>query len=134
MDAVAATQILSGSEIRDMIQKAHKWTYVPKVDKLYFLPSADFVQAQLLASRFEYWFRAETADCDDVAFIILGKIKERQFKERWVYPMAFGACTGNLADGRAHVSNCAYTADQGLVYFDYFKNDMDGFRPRMVWI
>ena len=123
---------ISGIEITEAIRKMYKWVYIPRLDKNYFLPSRDFIMVQIIsASMKDLNWRPETCDCDNIALILCGKIKERECVEKWEHCMPFGVTIGKLADGRKHMMNCFYS-QSGFEFYDALGMDIVGFKPSMI--
>lgn len=128
-------QVVPGQVLREILMEKYPRAYAPRLDKHYFLPSEDFARSQLVGSTIrDYGFRHEVFDCDDFAVVLLGKVKERQFKEGWAYPPAIGMALGTLGNGLNHVTNVAVTEMEEVIWLDCIGHDMTNFKPRMIWI
>ena len=127
--------ILTGIELRTILIKHYPGAYIVPIDRRYFLPSDDFARKQVVGSTIkDYNYRPEIFDCDDFAIMLAGKVKERQYKENWQHPMAFGFAVGALSTGQAHASNLAVTSDKNVIWIDCIGHDMTGFQPRIIWV
>lgn len=121
-----------GTYITAEIRKLYKWVYVPRLDKTYFVPTRDFMLHQVafyVAKQFKW--RPDSCDCDDLALILCGKVKEIQCVENWKYAVPFGVSIGKLSNGTAHMLNCFYT-EKGFEFYDYQKLNIEGFKPSMI--
>ena len=128
-------KVITGKELRAILRAKYRLIPIPPVDGSYFLPSKDFVNAQLVNSTVrETDFMPETHDCDDYAIILLGKVRLRQYRERWKFPMAFGISSGVLADGRAHVVNIAVLDTKEVLFLDATYNNTTNFVPNFIWV
>lgn len=126
---------IAGSALVSEIRKRFRWSVIPKVDDLYFLPTKEFVADQIIkASMKGVIWRKGTCDCDNIAVILWGKIEERECLEGWKYCMPFGTSFGTLANGRSHVTNCYYCKEYGFVFYDVCHLDVTGFKPSMILI
>ena len=124
---------VSGECITAEVRKLYKWVYIPRLDKKYFVPTRDFMMAQIVFySEKQFKWKPEVCDCDDLSIILCGKVKEMQCGENWKFAIPFGISIGKLADGRVHMINCFYTEDKGFEFYDIQKFDLTGFKPSMI--
>ena len=127
--------IVSGSELRAIIHGFYPRAYTPAIDRRYILPSEDFARRQLVGMTIkDYGFKPEVFDCDDFCMVFLGRVRERQFREKWAHPAAIGVALGNLKDGQNHATNVAVTDMETVVWLDSLGHDMTDFKPRLIWI
>ena len=123
---------VSGTCITAEIRKLYKWVCIPRLDKRYFVPSRDFMLRQVaLYAEKQFKWRTDSCDCDDLALILCGKVKEIQCTENWQFAVPFGVSMGKLADGRPHMTNCFYS-DKGFEFYDAQKLNLEGFKPSMI--
>jgi hypothetical protein len=123
---------IQGSCITAEIRKLYKWVYVPRLDKKYFVPTRDFMMHQIIFySQNQFKWRLDSCDCDDLALILCGKVKEVQCAENWKFAVPFGVSIGKLSDGQMHMTNCFYS-EKGFEFYDSQKFDLTGFKPSMI--
>lgn len=123
---------VSGTCITAEIRKLYKWVYVPRLDKTYFVPTRDFMLNQIaIYAEKQFKWRPDSCDCDDLALILCGKVKEIQCSENWKFAVPFGISVGKLFDGSMHMTNCFYS-ESGFEFYDVQKLDLKGFKPSMI--
>lgn len=123
-----------GENITSEIRKLYKWVYIPRLDKKYFVPTRDFMINQVAKySEKKFNWRPDSCDCDDLALILCGKVKEIQCAENWKFAVPFGISVGKFPDGRMHMTNCFYT-EKGFEFYDPQKLDLTGFKPSMIML
>lgn len=123
---------VSGTCITAEIRKLYKWVYVPRLDKTYFVPTRDFMLHQIaFYAEKQFKWRPDSCDCDDLALILCGKVKEIQCAENWKYAVPFGVSIGKLSNGTVHMLNCFYT-EKGFEFYDCQKLNIEGFKPSMI--
>jgi len=78
-------------EIEIILYRAYPMCRPYIADKVYTLPSRAQVWDELISSYIEdYKYQAEICDCDDYALFCHAWIRQRQYKEKWTHPLAFG--------------------------------------------
>ncbi len=123
---------ISGTCITAEIRKLYKWVYIPRLDKTYFVPTRDFMLHQIaFYAEKQFKWRGDSCDCDDLALILCGKVKEIQCAENWKYAVPFGVSIGKLPNGTMHMTNCFYS-EKGFEFYDAQKLDIEGFKPSMI--
>lgn len=127
--------VVTGQELRAILQEEYPRAYTPAIDRRYFLPSEDFARKQLVGMTIkEYGFKPEVFDCDDFCMVLLGRVRERQSMEKWAHPAAIGVALGTLKNGQNHATNVAVTDMETVVWLDSLGHDMENFKPRLIWI
>ena len=125
---------VSGTCITAEIRKLYKWVYVPRLDKTYFVPTRDFMLHQVaFYAEKQFEWRPDSCDCDDLALILCGKVKEIQCAENWKFAVPFGISVGKLSNGSMHMTNCFYS-ENGFEFYDAQKLDLIGFKPSMIML
>ena len=123
-----------GSDIITHIRKLYKWVYMSRLDKKYFIPTRDFMMAQIVFySEKQFKWKPEVCDCDDLSIILCGKVKEMQCGENWKFAIPFGISIGKLQTGQYHMTNCFYS-DQGFEFYDVKGVDLTGFKPSTIML
>ena len=121
-----------GENITSEIRRLYKWVYIPRLDKKYFVPTRDFMINQVAKySEKKFNWRPDSCDCDDLAIILCGKVKEIQCAENWKYAILFGISIGKLEDDRYHMTNCFYS-ESGFEFYDCQKISLINFKPSMI--
>lgn len=74
-----------------LLHAAYPNAEIHVADKDYECPTEERLWDELVTSYFEdYEYLKETLDCDDYALLLHAWIRQKQYKEKWGKPLAFG--------------------------------------------
>jgi hypothetical protein len=109
--------IKTSKEIHEIVRQYCLYCFV--ADGNYYLPTLEEIKTLIKKSFIEkYKYKIETFDCDDFALILHAWIRQKQYRDKWENPWAFGEVWGKFKKNEFHAMNFVITRDKGFLLIE----------------